>query len=85
MLFELCGAASPATAAHMRALARRVKDSPNARDNTHYGRSRLSAKSFYTHWLQQCARAVTQENARHMLREIDALKQKAVRVAVAAV
>ena len=51
-------------------------------DATEYGSLPRSAKKFYTHWMQRCARAATLANARHMLAQVDALKARASRLAV---
>ena len=75
-IFELSGAACPEYAAHMR---RRAREAKEGRDGTIYGKSRLSAQSFYAHYLQRCARAVTLEHARHMIANISELKAKAYR------
>ena len=46
-----------------------------------HGKTHRSAKKFYTHWMQQRARAATLAHARHMLAEANALKARAVRLA----
>ena len=75
------GAIAGGTMAHMRKLGRASKRGAGSRDNTKYGRSRLSAKSFLQHHTQRISLAAVTEEADHILHNVNVLKSLACGVA----
>ena len=78
---ENSGAIAGGTMAHMRKLDRASKRGAGSRDNTKYGRSRLSAKSFLQHHTQRISLAAVTEEADHILHNVNVLKSLACGVA----
>ena len=55
-----------------------------AADRTHYGRTRISTKSFFVHHMQQMAKAAVMYDARAILKRVSVLKQQCLRTGTAA-
>ena len=53
-------------------------------DRTRYGGTRVSTRSYFTHHVQQMAKAATMYDARAILKRVTILKQRRVRTVTAA-
>ena len=84
MLFEASGAASPHTRAVMRRLHRRADKKNGGRDDTEYGETRCSTKSFYVHHEQRISLAVALQSSRCIHKQLGFLKRRVHQHAVGA-